>query len=101
MRTLAYDRYNVSVQALAWRLEELKQVPSGFAEDFMTGRKQVPPKFYRRPLKPSWIRKFGEDYVKLAFQAYRTGLISAGRLAHYLRVDVKRALEEAEIIQYP
>jgi Zn-dependent peptidase ImmA (M78 family) len=101
IRKLAYERYKVSVEALVWRLEGAELVPKGFAQEFISGRRRVPRPFYRRSAKPSWVRKFGEDYVNMALEAYRRGLISVGRLAYYLRISIKTALEEAELSQHP
>lgn len=96
-------RYNVSLQALAIRLEELKLAHSGFAEEFMDGVIQTKgerfPWFYRRPkfARAPWEQKFGKEYVRLALDAHKKELISIGRLAYYLRTDVKTAMDAVKV----
>lgn len=96
-------RYNVSLQVLTIRMEELQLTPKGFAEEFMTKvieqRGEAFPWFYRRPkfAKAPWVYKFGEDYANLALEAYKKGLVSIGRLAYYLRTDVRTAMDVVRV----
>lgn len=85
-------RYGVSLEALARRLEKIGLVPYGFTDKYKDSW-QIAPKF-RGSKKPLWKRRLGKHYVDLALKSYSDGRISIGKLAQYLGVDVRKAIEE-------
>lgn len=87
-------KWYVSVQAMFYRLEDLKLVEEGYADKTLASFKQ--PKPFRPPKVPTWKRRLGEDYVTNAIEAYRKGYITLGKLAHSLDLNLRKALEVAE-----
>lgn len=88
------SRYNVSLQALSVRLEELGLVARG-TTDQLVEEWEREGRYYGRPRGPRWRRRLGETYVSTALHAYREGRISLGKLARYLGLDVRKAQEAA------
>lgn len=85
-------RYGVSLEAMRFRLKELDLATERIFElplDF-------PPSRYYGRLKPKWRRRLGETFVSSAKEAYSAGRISAGKLAHYLGIDIRQALDVVE-----
>ncbi|MDP9363046.1 MAG: helix-turn-helix domain-containing protein [Chloroflexota bacterium] len=91
--------FGVSVQAMVWRLEELRLLPAGTWD-----------KLHALGFKPAQARELAGlppmepargalplRYELLAVQAYDQGLLSEGELARYLRTDrvgARRRVEE-------
>ena len=92
--TLA-GRYHVSLEALGRRLEELKLLPEG-TTDLRIAEWEAKPRRYRGKKGPKWQHQLGEKFVSLGLEAHSQGYISASKLAQYLGVDVRKALEAAE-----
>ena len=86
-------RYSVSLEAMSHRLEELQLVPPGTSRslDFTS-----PPSKYFGRAKPRWRRRVGETVTSNALEAYGSGRISIGKLAHYLGIDIRQAMDLAE-----
>jgi len=85
-------KWNVSVQAMLYRLEHLGLIERGYANYLLTSYRPQPPHF--RPGKvPRWQRKLGNVYVSNAIEAYRYGHISLGKLAHSLGLPLRKALD--------
>jgi Zn-dependent peptidase ImmA (M78 family)/transcriptional regulator with XRE-family HTH domain len=83
------DLYQVSVQALVLRLEELRRLPSGTwerleAEGFKARRAQ---QLLGIEANPPVRHLLPQRYVDLAILAYHQGKISEGQLARLLRTD--------------
>lgn len=81
--------YHVSFQAMTWRLEELKLLPSGTWERLDTmGFK---PKESREPIHlpthESELPHLPLRYIALAVQAYEQGLLTEGQFAERLGTD--------------
>lgn len=88
-------KWNVSVQAMFYRLEDLNLIEKGYGDKALTTF--VPPRPHFGPAKsPTWKRRLGEMYVSNAVEAYRKGHITLGKLAHYLDLPLRKALEVAE-----
>jgi Zn-dependent peptidase ImmA (M78 family)/transcriptional regulator with XRE-family HTH domain len=86
--------FEVTFQAMALRLEELRLLPRGSYEKIT--RSQIRPKALPRhgaqPPRPSAPqRKLPERYVALAVAAYDQELLSEGELAEYLDTDIADA----------
>lgn len=86
-------RYGVSVEAVGRRLMELGLLGRD-ALALLIGRLGARRPFYRRPKAPTWRRRLGEAYVSRALEAHSEGLISLGKLAEYLGVDLRTAATE-------
>lgn len=86
--------WNVSVQAMGYRLEELKLVEKGYTRELLESYE--PPPGWGRPKTPSWERRLGKSFVENALEAYHKGHISLGKLAHCLGQPVRKAFETAE-----
>jgi Zn-dependent peptidase ImmA (M78 family) len=92
------DLYQVSVQALVLRLEELRRLPSGTwerleVEGFKVRRAQQSLGIDANPpLKHLLPRR----YIDLAVLAYRKGKLSEGQLARILRTDRVSARVQVE-----
>ncbi len=86
--TLA-NLYQVSVQALVLRLEELSRLPTGIWERLrVEGFKvQHAQKLLGIDANPPILERLPRRYVALAVEAFRSGQLSEGQLARYLRTD--------------
>ncbi|MGD0956155.1 MAG: XRE family transcriptional regulator [Candidatus Acidiferrales bacterium] len=81
--------YQVSVQALVLRLEELSRLPTGIwerlrAEGFKVQHAQ---KLLGIDANPPILERLPRRYVALAVEAFRRGQLSEGQLSRYLRTD--------------
>jgi Zn-dependent peptidase ImmA (M78 family) len=85
-------RYGVSLEAMSFRLRELGLA----AEGVLHLPLDAPPSKYFGRFKPKWRRRLGETFVSVAIEAYDAGRISAGKLAHYLGIDIRQALDVVE-----
>lgn len=95
--TLA-NLYQVSVQALILRLEELRRLPTGTwerlkDEGFKVQQAQA---MLGIDANPSLTETLPQRYVDLAIAAFQAEQISEGQLAKYLRTDRLRAREQVE-----
>jgi len=88
-------RWGVSVQAMAYRLEELGLISEGYARILLSGYTPAPPPI-RGIRRPTWERRLGRQFVSNAILAYREGHISLGKLARSLNLPIRRALDVAE-----
>ncbi len=88
-------KWNVSVQAMFYRLEDLNLVEKGHADKALASFEPPKPHF-APPKAPAWKRRLGETYVSNAIEAYRKGNITLGKLAHYLDLPLRKALEITE-----
>ena len=88
-------KWNVSVQAMLYRLENLGLIERGYANYLLTSYRPQPPRF-RRGRVPRWQTKLGNVYVSNAIEAYRYGHISLGKLAHSLGLPLRKALDAVE-----
>ncbi|GAB4277232.1 MAG: XRE family transcriptional regulator [Oscillatoriaceae cyanobacterium] len=107
--TLAHY-YGVSVQALSYRLEEMKLLPSGTWE-------RLRDSFADLSVRGLKVRKVQQEiglqaipqrsdmapihYQHLAIEALDGGLITEGRFADFLRVDIIEARRIAELLREP
>lgn len=85
-------KWNVSVQAMFYRLEDLSLIEKGYADKALSSYEPPKPHF-GAPKSPTWKRRLGETYVSNAVEAYRKGNITLGTLAHYLDLPLRKALE--------
>lgn len=91
-------RYGVSLEAIGRRLESLRLIHRGMTDRLITlGKVKLK---IRAPKGPKWQyqlqRQLGAYYIGLALQAYKEGLISIGKLAQYLQLDIIDAREIAK-----
>jgi Zn-dependent peptidase ImmA (M78 family)/transcriptional regulator with XRE-family HTH domain len=98
--TLA-NLYQVSVQALILRLEELRRLPTGTwdrlkLEGFKVQHAQA---LLGIDANPSLTQTLPQRYVDLAIAAFQAGQISEGQLAKYLRTDRLHAREQVEMFE--
>jgi Zn-dependent peptidase ImmA (M78 family)/DNA-binding XRE family transcriptional regulator len=98
--TLA-NLYQVSVQALILRLEELRRLPTGTwdglkVEGFKVQHAQA---LLGIDANPSLTETLPQRYVDLAIAAYQTEQISEGQLAKYLRTGRLQARELVETFE--
>lgn len=94
--------YQVSVQALVLRLEDLSRLPIGTwdrltAEGFKVQRAQ---KLLGIKANPPLNELMPPRYVSLAVEAFRKGHLSEGQLARFLRTDRVSARLQAEILEH-
>jgi Zn-dependent peptidase ImmA (M78 family) len=89
---LMAGKWAVSIQALGYRLEQLGLMERGLTDKMMEQR----PPFFRRPKVPTWERRLGTDFVQTCIEAYKTNLISIGKLAHTLQIPIRKAMEIVE-----
>jgi Zn-dependent peptidase ImmA (M78 family)/DNA-binding XRE family transcriptional regulator len=98
--TLAYY-YGVSIQALIYRLEEMKLLPSGTWERLRDRGLKV--KKIQQELSLEDIQQRSDivpiHYQHLAIEALEQGLITEGRFADFLGVDRLEARRIAESLQ--
>jgi Zn-dependent peptidase ImmA (M78 family)/DNA-binding XRE family transcriptional regulator len=95
--TLA-NLYQVSVQAIILRLEELRRLPTGTwerlkDEGFKVQHAQA---LLGIDANPSLTEPLPQRYVDLAIAAFQAEQISEGQLAKYLRTDRLHAREQVE-----
>ena len=89
--------FGVSREAVAWRLEGLGVLPSGFTAVRRALWESHRP--YGRPKGPRWRRRLsdlGTRHVRLAQQAFATNQISLGALADALLIDIDQAYQLTE-----
>ena len=81
--------YQVSVQALVLRLEELSRLPSGIWERLRSEgfKVQHAQKLLGIDANPQMLEHLPRRYVALAVEAFRSGQLSEGQLTRYLRTD--------------
>jgi Zn-dependent peptidase ImmA (M78 family)/DNA-binding XRE family transcriptional regulator len=81
--------YQVSVQALVLRLEELSRLPSGIWERLRSEgfKVQQAQKLLGIDANPQMLEHLPRRYVGLAVEAFRSGQLSEGQLTRYLRTD--------------
>lgn len=87
------SRYSVSLEATARRIEELSLVAPGTTESLILKWKSQP-KRWGRSKTPKWRRRVGERFSTTVLEAHRRGEISIGKVAEYLNLDVRKAMEE-------
>lgn len=85
-------RYRVSLEAMGRRLEELQLIRAGTTDSFIQ-EWEARPRRYRRPKAPTWQRRLGDTFVTNALDAYSEGHISIGKLAEYLGLDLRKAMD--------
>ncbi|MBI4304404.1 MAG: ImmA/IrrE family metallo-endopeptidase [Chloroflexi bacterium] len=88
-------KWNASVQAIFYRLEDLNLVEKGHADRVLPSFEPLRPRF-GPPKTPAWKRRLGETYVSNAVDAYHKGHITLGKLADCLGLPLRKALEVAE-----
>ncbi len=88
----------VSVEAMAYRLEDLQLIPSGTMRHLRESRFQVrkAKDILQLPEQPETNDRYAERYVYLAVHAYEQAKISEGQLAQFLDVDPVTAREIVE-----
>ena len=98
--TLAHY-YGVSFQALTYRLEEMKLMPSGTWERLKNRGFKVRKAQQEIGLKDRESRNdlTPIHYQHLAIEAFAQGLITEGRFGNFLRVDRLEARRIAEILR--
>jgi Zn-dependent peptidase ImmA (M78 family)/transcriptional regulator with XRE-family HTH domain len=92
------DLYQVSVQAMVLRLEELRRLPSGTWERLEAGGFKVrsAQQLLGIEANPVIRRLLPQRYVDLAILAYRQDKLSEGQLARFLRTDRVAARAQVE-----
>ncbi len=93
--------YQVSVQALVLRLEDLSRLPVGTwerlcAEGFKVQHAQ---RLLGIDANPPLRELLPQRYVSLAVEAFRKGYLSEGQLAKFLRTDRVSARLQVEILE--
>jgi len=83
------NKWGVSIQALGYRLENLKLIRKGYTDTLLEPKQ----KHFRRPKIPAWRRQLGERFVNTSIEAYRKDLISVSKLAHTLGIPIRKAME--------
>jgi Zn-dependent peptidase ImmA (M78 family)/DNA-binding XRE family transcriptional regulator len=94
--------YQVSVQALVLRLEDLSRLPAGTwerlgAEGFKVQRAQ---KLLEIDANPPLRELMPPRYVSLAVEAFRKGFLSEGQLVRFLRTDRVSARLQVELFEH-
>jgi len=90
-------RWRVSVQAMFYRLEDLRLVERGYARELLASYRPPHPRTPRGPrLVRRMYKRVGKPFVSNSIEAYRDGHISLGKLAHSLGLPIRTALEVAE-----
>jgi Zn-dependent peptidase ImmA (M78 family) len=95
------DLYNVSVQAIILRLEDMRRLPAGTwdrlkAEGFKPQHAQ---QLLGIDANPPVAETLPRRYVALAVESFRRGELSEGQLARYLRTDRVSARMQVEQAQ--
>jgi Zn-dependent peptidase ImmA (M78 family)/transcriptional regulator with XRE-family HTH domain len=93
---LLAGKWNVSVQAMGYRLENLELIPKGYTTEILSSYQEPTFRRRRKGAAPSWQKRLGKPYVKTAIEAYKDRCISLGKLAQSLGLPIRRALEVAE-----
>jgi len=86
------SRWGVSIQALGYRLENLGLIDIGVTDKIV----EIRSLYFKRPKIPTWKRQLGKRFVENSIEAYKANLISVGRLAHSLRIPIRKAMEIVE-----
>lgn len=86
------SKWGISLQALGYRLEKLGLVDRGYTDTLVEAK----PLYARRSKTPKWERQLGKTFVETCLQAYSQNLVSIGKLAHSLRIPIRKAMEEVE-----
>jgi Zn-dependent peptidase ImmA (M78 family)/DNA-binding XRE family transcriptional regulator len=94
------SRYSVSLEALSRRLEELGLIPQGSTDRYIAEWSLRPSRF-RGARGPRWRRQLGEKFVSLTLEAHSEGHLALGKLARYLGIDARKALDIAEAEEKP
>lgn len=94
--------YQVSVQALVLRLEDLSRLPAGTwerlgAEGFKVQHAQ---KLLEIDANPPLRELMPPRYVSLAVEAFRKGFLSEGQLVRFLRTDRVSARLQVELLDH-
>jgi Zn-dependent peptidase ImmA (M78 family)/DNA-binding XRE family transcriptional regulator len=94
--------YQVSVQALVLRLEDLSRLPTGTwerlgAEGFKVLHAQ---KLLEIDANPPLRELMPPRYVSLAVEAFRKGFLSEGQLVRFLRTDRVSARLQVELLEH-
>ena len=90
---LLASRYRVSLEAMTLRLEELGLMARGLLSPESLAQ---PPSRYFGRRRPDWRRRVGERYTRNAVKAYYGKRISVGKLARYLGIDIRKAIDLVE-----
>ncbi len=93
--------YQVSVQALVLRLEELSRLPAGTWERLQAQgfKVQQAHRLLGIDANPPLPELLPKRYVSLAVEALRKGHLSEGQLARYLRTDRVSARLQVELLE--
>lgn len=93
--------YQVSVQALILRLEELSRLPAGTWERLLAEgfKVQQAHKLLGIEANPPLKEVLPQRYVSLAVEAFRKGYLSEGQLVRYLRTDRVSARLQVELLE--
>jgi Zn-dependent peptidase ImmA (M78 family) len=85
----------VSIQAMGYRLEGLNLIEHGYTDKLLASYK---PQIRRKgpPKAPRWERRLGRAFVSNTLEAYYKGHISLEKLAYYLGIPLRKALEVSE-----
>jgi Zn-dependent peptidase ImmA (M78 family)/DNA-binding XRE family transcriptional regulator len=86
------SKWGVSIQALGYRLENLGLIDIGLTDKIIESTSL----HFKRPKIPTWRRQLGKRFVENSIEAYKANLISVGRLAHSLRIPIRKAMEIVE-----
>ena len=88
-------RYSVSLEAMARRLEELQLVVPGTTASLIA-QWRLRPKRWGKSAIPKWQRRVGERFSTAVLEAHDRGEISIGKLAEYLNLDLRKAIDVVE-----
>lgn len=93
--------YGVSVEAILLRLEDLRLLPTGFAEKLKASGFKVREAQQQLELTPIPVReqKYPLRYQYLALEALESGLISESQFSQFLEVDRLEARRMLELFQ--
>jgi Zn-dependent peptidase ImmA (M78 family)/DNA-binding XRE family transcriptional regulator len=85
-------RYGVSLEAMRIRLKELDLA----SDEILQLRLDLPPsRYFGRP-RPKWRRRLGDTVASRIMEAYANGQISTAKLAAYLGVGIRQAMDLVE-----
>ena len=92
--------YNVSIEAMTYRLEGLQLIPGGTIQHLRESRFEVnkAKDILELPAHKETNRQFPSRYIYLAVQAYEQALISEGQLAKFFDTDPVTAREMVDNI---
>ena len=91
---MAYVKWGVSIQALSYRLENLDLIEKGHTDKLWEAKPYYKGK--KGPRTPKWERQLGKKFVETSIEAHQKGFISVGKLASYLGITVRGAIEQIE-----